>query len=100
MAALPERLTATVQARLHRQADEADQCRQRIRARLRATVDGGRSDLEHIRARVRALSPQATLDRGYAVVRTPDGRLVRDPADGAGPLRIRVAGGEFSAVGT
>ena len=32
----------------------------------------------HLRAQVRALSPQATLDRGYAVVRLPDGTIARD----------------------
>ena len=29
---------------------------------------------------LRALSPMATLERGYAVERTPDGRIVRDPS--------------------
>jgi exodeoxyribonuclease VII large subunit len=53
-----------------------------------------------VRARVRALSPQATLERGYAVVRRTDGGVVRAPADATGPLRVRVAGGEFGAVKT
>jgi exodeoxyribonuclease VII large subunit len=30
---------------------------------------------------IRALSPAATLERGYAVARTPDGRILRDPAE-------------------
>jgi exodeoxyribonuclease VII large subunit len=30
---------------------------------------------------MRALSPAATLERGYAVARTPDGRILRDPAE-------------------
>ncbi len=54
----------------------------------------------HLRAQVRALSPQKTLDRGYAVVQLADGSVVRAPeqvcADAA--LRIRVAAGEFAAV--
>jgi exodeoxyribonuclease VII large subunit len=29
---------------------------------------------------LRALSPMATLERGYAVARTADGRIVRDPS--------------------
>ena len=46
-----------------------------------------------------ALSPQATLDRGYAVVQHADGSVVRDPGDVAltEQLRIRVAAGELQA---
>ena len=47
--------------------------------------------------RVRALSPQSTLDRGYAVVQRTDGPVVRDPDEATGRLRIRVARGEFEA---
>ena len=48
-------------------------------------------------ARVLSLSPQAVLDRGYAVIWKADGELVRHAAaltvgDG---LRVRVADGEF-----
>jgi exodeoxyribonuclease VII large subunit len=32
-------------------------------------------EVSHIAARVRTLSPQATLDRGYAVVQKPGGGL-------------------------
>ncbi|MDR2564869.1 MAG: exodeoxyribonuclease VII large subunit [Bifidobacteriaceae bacterium] len=48
--------------------------------------------------RLVALSPQGTLDRGYALV-TKAGALVTDPAQVAGgdQLRVRVAGGAFGA---
>jgi exodeoxyribonuclease VII large subunit len=55
-------------------------------------------DLLHTRARVRALSPQATLDRGYAVVQTVDGAVVRTPPPTATPLLVRVAEGSFTAT--
>jgi exodeoxyribonuclease VII large subunit len=44
---------------------------------------------------LRALSPFATLDRGYAVARTSDGRILRDPGDvSAGDaLHVTVARG-------
>jgi exodeoxyribonuclease VII large subunit len=61
---------------------------------LRAT-----DDVAHVRARVRALSPAATLDRGYAVVQTDDGAVVR-AADDVAPgalVRVRVSDGEFRA---
>jgi exodeoxyribonuclease VII large subunit len=54
---------------------------------------------------LRALSPQRTLERGYAVVHRSGagdggGEIVRDPAQLAGgdALRVRVAGGEFGAT--
>lgn len=53
----------------------------------------------HLRAHVRSLSPQNTLDRGYAVVQNEDGDVVRNPAQ-APPeslLHIRVAEGRFNA---
>jgi len=44
-----------------------------------------------------ALSPQSTLERGYAVVQHRDGRIVMDQDDvGVGELlRVRVARGDF-----
>ncbi len=50
-------------------------------------------------AQVRALSPAATLERGYAVVQRADGDVVRDPAEvtDGDRLRVRVARGELAA---
>ena len=59
-------------------------------------------ELQQVTARIRALSPQATLDRGYAVVQLADGSIARDSAalkDGE-KLRIRLAQGETSAMVT
>ncbi len=59
-------------------------------------------ELLQVTARVRALSPQATLDRGYAVVQLADSSIARDSAalkDGE-KLRIRLAKGETSATVT
>ncbi|HEX3337420.1 MAG TPA: exodeoxyribonuclease VII large subunit [Jatrophihabitans sp.] len=100
MAGLPQRLRRTVRARLDREADDTRALQDRSRRRLTGLIDAERADLVHIRARVRVLSPQATLDRGYAIVRLPDGTVVRVPADARGRLRVRVAGGEFDAAAT
>lgn len=56
-------------------------------------------ELAHLRARARALSPLATLDRGYAIVVGPDGRLVHaaDQLDVGDPVRVRVGTGHFVA---
>lgn len=55
--------------------------------------------IAHLKAQVRALSPQNTLDRGYAVAQLPDGHVLRDAADApAGTrLRLRLAVGEVAA---
>jgi exodeoxyribonuclease VII large subunit len=57
-------------------------------------------ELGHTLARLRALSPAATLQRGYAIVQRPDGAVVRAPdeVDAKDRLRIRLAGGELTAT--
>lgn len=50
-----------------------------------------------------ALGPQATLERGFAIVtRARDGVVVRDPVEApvGSALRIRVARGAFGATAT
>jgi exodeoxyribonuclease VII large subunit len=98
MAGLPERMRGALHGRLRRERDEAGALRDRTRRRLAGLLEAAHADLEHVRARVRTLSPQATLDRGYAVVRRPDGTVIRDAAEAFGTLRIRVARGEFEAT--
>ncbi|MGW4381110.1 exodeoxyribonuclease VII large subunit [Kitasatospora sp. NPDC004531] len=60
-------------------------------------LDHAQTDLGHALARVVALSPLATLERGYAVLQRADGTVVTDPGQVAGgeELRARVAGGAF-----
>jgi len=72
-----------------------DRARSALRGALTRAVDG----VGHLRERVAALSPAATLARGYAIVATEDGSVVRDPADvPAGDLlRLRLAGGDLAA---
>jgi exodeoxyribonuclease VII large subunit len=94
---LPPRLTAILRTRIDRQGQDAQALRDRAQRRAAALITAALADLAHVRARVRALSPQATLDRGYAVV-THDGAVVRAPAEAIGPIRVRVARGEFEAT--
>jgi exodeoxyribonuclease VII large subunit len=64
-------------------------------------VATARSALGEAGAALAVLGPQATLDRGYAIVRrAPDDAIVRAPADApAGTrLRLRVAHGELPAT--
>ncbi len=60
-----------------------------------------RSALGSAAAALAVLGPQATLDRGYAIVRrADDGRIVRDPADAVPGTRLalRIAKGELPAT--
>ena len=61
-----------------------------------------KEELIQIKARVRALSPQATLDRGYSVVQLTTGEIARDAnALKVGDLlRLRLAKGESNATVT
>ncbi len=70
----------------------------RSRRTLRHLLDRADGELEHTRARVVALSPAATLRRGYAVLQREDGAVVRAASEVAEDekLRARVAEGEFS----
>lgn len=67
---------------------------------LDAMVRAGHAEVTHLSAQVRALSPAATLERGYAVVQRGDDTVVRSPDDVApgDRLRVRVARGEFPAT--
>ncbi|WP_052851527.1 exodeoxyribonuclease VII large subunit [Streptomyces avicenniae] len=70
----------------------------RSRRALGHLLDRARADVEHTRARVVALSPAATLRRGYAVLQRQDGAAVRAPDEVAegDELRARVAEGTFT----
>ena len=65
-----------------------------------ASLKLAKEELKQIRARVRALSPQATLDRGYSVVQLADGQIVTDPKKlkQGDLLRLRLAKGETQAT--
>ncbi|BCJ54064.1 exodeoxyribonuclease 7 large subunit [Actinoplanes sp. NBRC 14428] len=61
--------------------------------RLRRADD----ELRHTLARLRALSPAATLERGYAIVQRADGHVVRAAGEvtTGDVLRVRLADGEL-----
>jgi exodeoxyribonuclease VII large subunit len=85
--------TALVVRHRERLVGLRDRSRERMVTRLHRADDEVRS----LAARVRALSPQSTLERGYAVVQHRDGRVVRSPAELEPDelLRVRVTDGDF-----
>jgi exodeoxyribonuclease VII large subunit len=89
-------------ARPHRMVEEREEqigaLLDRSRRCLRHRLDRSEDELAHTRARVVALSPAATLQRGYAVLQREDGTVVRvaDEVADEEKLRARVAEGEFT----
>ncbi|BCL27987.1 exodeoxyribonuclease VII large subunit [Streptomyces aurantiacus] len=86
----------------HRMVDERADHVAALLGRGRRTLghllDRADSELTHTHARVVALSPAATLKRGYAVLQKSDGQAVRSPDEVTAdePLRARVAEGDFT----
>lgn len=78
-------------------ADEVDLLLARARRSVEHRLDRAADEVGHARARARALSPLATLQRGYAVLQAPSGHVVTSVADAApGPgWTVRVADGRI-----
>jgi exodeoxyribonuclease VII large subunit len=75
---------------------------QRSFASINSRLMRSREELNHMLTQIRTLSPQATLDRGYAVVQKSDGAIVRDPKalTKGEALRLRLAHGVALATAT
>ena len=109
--AIEERLLHTLRDRpvladpasgLQARAEHILGLRERMHRHLDLFLQRANDDLHHRRARVRALSPLATLARGYAVVQSADGHVVTsvDSVTQGAPLNIRVADGRLHATVT
>ena len=97
MAGLPQRLRRCVTRLITSGWDEQRRAVTRMRTRLGSLLELGEAENGQLLARAISLSPQAVLNRGYAVLWDADGALVRDAAattDGE-QLQVRVAQGEF-----
>jgi exodeoxyribonuclease VII large subunit len=75
-----------------------EQAHERLRRAPALAVERKRARLEHSAGRLRALSPRATLQRGYAIVRSGD-EIVRSTAAVATgeAIDVEVADGRFGA---
>lgn len=80
-------------------SEEIHELTGRARRCVEHQVDRAYDDLGHRLARVRALSPLATLRRGYAVLSTADGRALSSVADVAEgqDIHVRLADGRIGA---
>ncbi len=84
---------------LNQRADDVGRLQERAERSLDHRLRGAADDLRHTVARLRALSPAATLQRGYAIVQRADGHVVRAAGEvtGGDTLRVRLAEGELRA---
>lgn len=88
--------------------DQVTELSRRSSRELASVLNEVTERLNHDRARLRAISPQATLDRGYAVVTAAAGtepghpHVIRDPSEVevGDPLRVRVSRGSFDVTVT
>ena len=94
-----ERLSPRARVDTHRQ--QVDDLQRRASYTLAYRLDLHRSGLAGLKARLAALSPAATLERGYAIVRhAGSDDVVRSTGQvrAGDALAIRVHDGEFDAV--
>jgi exodeoxyribonuclease VII large subunit len=91
---------ATPLRELDRQQEQVAQFQGRARTTLEARLVRAADDIAHTRARLLALSPAATLQRGYAIVQKQDATVVRDAAEVADgeELTVRLAEGQLTVT--
>jgi exodeoxyribonuclease VII large subunit len=98
---LLDRATRATRERLAARSQSLERLGGRFAPLLPARLVGARGAIGEASAALSVLGPQATLERGYAIVRrTGDGAIIREPAE-APPgtkLRLRVAQGELPAT--
>ena len=82
--------------------DEIKALRDRSMRSFTSILEIEKKELKGVKAHLRSLSPQSTMERGYAVVQFADGGIVRDATKlkAGTALRIRVAKGETGATVT
>ncbi|MEV6969652.1 exodeoxyribonuclease VII large subunit [Hamadaea sp. NPDC051192] len=87
-------------ALIDRLADEVTTAVERARRTVDHRLTRADAELGHTLARLRALSPSATLARGYAILQTPEGHVIRaaQEASPGDPLRVRLADGTLDVT--
>jgi len=96
---LRDHLDNSVRRALERDRERLNRSRDRLRAAPALLLERRRLALDHVAARLQALSPRATLTRGYAVVRS-SGVALRDAAATAPgrSIEIELATGGLTAT--
>jgi exodeoxyribonuclease VII large subunit len=84
-----DRMDASVGRAFARDRDRLERSRERLRSAPVLLLERRRVALDHAAARLQALSPRATLGRGYAVVRS-GGQALRDAAATVAGDRVEI----------
>jgi exodeoxyribonuclease VII large subunit len=90
-------LARSVERTLERERGRLTHARTRLDRAPALLLERKRASLEREHGRLRALSPRATLARGYAIVRARDG-IVTSPPPSSTHVDVEVAEGTFGAV--
>jgi exodeoxyribonuclease VII large subunit len=90
----------TPRASLDNSRQRLDGLNGRLAAAMQRRLDRNRAQLAIARAGLTAVSPLATLARGYAIIRQADGRVVMSPGmvTAGERLQVQVKEGEFSVT--
>jgi exodeoxyribonuclease VII large subunit len=89
------------QARIANNQQQVDELSRRLEVRMAQWLALRREALNGVVRHLAALNPEATLARGYAIVREKEsGRVVKKTAQIAGgkEIEVRVSDGEFEAT--
>jgi exodeoxyribonuclease VII large subunit len=98
---LYDRATRAVTARLARERLRLDGAKEALPRLTARRLTAARAATDTAAAALAVLGPEATLERGYAIVRrATDGSIVRDPADAPSGdrLTLRLARGDLAAT--
>jgi exodeoxyribonuclease VII large subunit len=99
---LLDRARRAMDGRLAGDRSRLDRAADRMPLLVRGRLARARADLRSTASGLAALSPYATLERGYAIVRTPDGHVLTHASDTAAgdALDVRLARGGLDATVT
>ena len=97
--ALSRRMATGLSRRTRLIAERLARTGDRLQVGITRRIDGPRHRIERIAAQLAALDPDRVVQRGYAIARGADGRVIRRRADLApgAPFRLRLADGEVAA---
>lgn len=96
---LARRLAGGLSRRTRLLAERLARTGDRLQVAMTRRIERPRVRLERLAAQLDALSPLRVLERGYAVARTPDGRVVRRARQlpAGQPFTVRLGDGEIAA---
>jgi exodeoxyribonuclease VII large subunit len=94
-----QRMRRAVTSHIDMDRLKVTESRKRMKQTIVHKIQAASTEIEHLRAQIRALSPAATMDRGYAIVLNSTGDIVRneDQVKVKETVDIRVAHGQFKA---